>query len=121
MNKENAKYYLPLLTALSEGKTIQMKVGEVWIDQSYLMFDSNHTHYRIKPERTKIALSWDDIPTPCWIRSSISDSLVISINRDGIQIGDNHKWFSFRELRDSDLLLSIDRKSWAPICKYANQ
>lgn len=52
MNAQNAKEYLPLVQALSEGKTIQFEMREGgWVDaknpdfQNYLA-----NRYRIKPE-----------------------------------------------------------------------
>ena len=53
MHKDNAKYYLPLVQALAEGKTIQYCSLSKWYDA--VVVDLNHPpdHYRIKPERIK--------------------------------------------------------------------
>lgn len=51
MNKENAHLYLPLVQALADGKTIQIKVThEAWGDRPECKFSSPPDEYRIKPE-----------------------------------------------------------------------
>ena len=53
MNKDNAKYYLPLVQALAEGKVIQghMAHSGRWEDISGdIRFDGPARDYRIKPE-----------------------------------------------------------------------
>ena len=57
MNKENAKEFLPLVQALADGKTIQMRdvVSEkvtLWddLDPSDIHFCQHPEEYRIKPE-----------------------------------------------------------------------
>jgi hypothetical protein len=52
MTKENAKHYLPLIQAMSEGKTIQIKnlsTGE-WFDTAGCNFLYPPENYRVKPE-----------------------------------------------------------------------
>ncbi len=53
MNKDNAKDYLPLVQALAEGKTIQLKAFGQWIDLENPDFVYSLKHYRIKPEPKK--------------------------------------------------------------------
>ena len=57
MNKENAHLFLPLIQALADGKTIQMRdvVSEkvtLWddLDPSDIYFRAPPEEYRIKPE-----------------------------------------------------------------------
>jgi hypothetical protein len=50
MNKENAHQYLPLVQALAEGKTIQTRVGDVWLNCESVDFCNQPERYRIKPE-----------------------------------------------------------------------
>jgi hypothetical protein len=52
MNKENAHLYLPLVQALADGKTIQVKQNGIWKDCSdlNLVFGFEPHEYRIKPE-----------------------------------------------------------------------
>lgn len=60
MNKDNAKDYLPLVQALSEGKVIQYKFQKsdnsyAWIDlESIVDFCTPAEFYRIKPEPREI-------------------------------------------------------------------
>ena len=50
MNREQAKYILPILQAFCEGKTIQLLGREGWTDlYNDFIFDISY-HYRIKPE-----------------------------------------------------------------------
>ena len=70
MNKDNARDYLPLVQALAEGKTIQVKIHDLqgnflcWEDEDNLNFKVPPYHYRIKPEPKKdwarLALLKDD-------------------------------------------------------------
>ena len=49
MNKENAHEYLPLVQALSEGKTLQVLLDE-WEDYEDIEFDNIQARFiRIKP------------------------------------------------------------------------
>lgn len=52
MNKNNAAAYLPLVQAMAEGKTIQVKLNEkdTWRTCPELMFMEPPECYRIKPE-----------------------------------------------------------------------
>lgn len=55
MTRENAKDYLPLVKAMAEGKSIQMKKlkADGWIDfhaDENISFDLPADQYRIKPE-----------------------------------------------------------------------
>lgn len=52
MNKENAKEYLPLVQALAEGKTIQVRITrspEEWVDERNPSLELDPSYYRIKP------------------------------------------------------------------------
>lgn len=52
MNKFNAKYYLPLVQALADGKTVQYRAHpqEPWADMEEPNFLRKPGCYRIKPE-----------------------------------------------------------------------
>lgn len=56
MNKDNAKDYLPLVQALADGKTIQIKTVAGWYDNEDPTFTYIYDQYRIKPE-----------PLECWV------------------------------------------------------
>ena len=58
MNKDNAHEYLPLVQALADGKTIQIKATE-WEDfeeHENIEFDADPSNYRIKPEPRKFEI-----------------------------------------------------------------
>lgn len=50
MTSEQAKQLLPIIKALSEGKTIQFKQSSGWRDTKNFSFDAPPEYYRIKPE-----------------------------------------------------------------------
>ena len=54
MDREQAKYILPILQAFSEGKTIQWKYikgnTSLWWDDNNPTFEISDFDYRIKPE-----------------------------------------------------------------------
>lgn len=56
MNKNNAKDFLPLVQALAEGKTIQLRTddGSRWVDLCAPAFNGNPAEYRIKPEPVEL-------------------------------------------------------------------
>ncbi len=55
MTKEQALKFIPILTALAEGKTIQIDISfglekPRWTDGKDLKFDDDPERYRVKPE-----------------------------------------------------------------------
>ena len=54
MNREKAKYILPIIQAFSEGKTIQSKCitdeMPLWLDDNNPTFEVDDFDYRIKPD-----------------------------------------------------------------------
>lgn len=51
MTREQAKELLPIIQAFAEGKTIQLKKGDNWVDLHEPNFvGCNEMYYRIKPE-----------------------------------------------------------------------
>ena len=50
MNRDNAHLYLPLVQALAEGKTIQIKENRGWRDIGEAVLTCDPSRYRIKPE-----------------------------------------------------------------------
>jgi len=91
MNKENAHEFLPLVQALADGKTIQMRdvVSEkvtLWydLDPSDIYFRVDPEEYRIKPEpRTFVmwvtpdGVLWSSHVTPFtnWKRITVQEVL----------------------------------------------
>lgn len=65
MNKHNAKEFLPLVQALADGETIQVKTDEdpvIWLNIDCPAFDKTPEDYRIKP-RT-ININGIEVPEP---------------------------------------------------------
>lgn len=50
MTKHDAHLYLPLIEALSKGKTIQVNIKKEWHDVPDVVFDRLPHSYRVKPE-----------------------------------------------------------------------
>jgi hypothetical protein len=50
------KDYLPIVQALAEERTIQLKIGDHWCDIEHISLSDNPELYRIKPE-----------PFECWV------------------------------------------------------
>lgn len=50
MNKDNAKEFLPLVQALADGKTIQIRSIDKWCELDDFTFNRPIDRYRIKPE-----------------------------------------------------------------------
>lgn len=50
MTKDNAAQFLPLVQALAEGKTIQIRVGNKWTDIDDPHFGNEAERYRVKPK-----------------------------------------------------------------------
>ena len=62
MTAQNAKDYLPLIQALAEGKTVQVRLGEEWTDCLVFGWNNPPDHYRIKPEpRVLFAVFREDL------------------------------------------------------------
>ena len=61
MNKDNAKYFLPLVKALADGKTIQkIDAFNRYEDKDEIEFTCAHDEYRIKPELEYPVTSFKD-------------------------------------------------------------
>lgn len=50
MTREETKELLPIMEAYSEGKTIQIKNKDKWVDLDEASFSASPDKYRIKPE-----------------------------------------------------------------------
>ena len=96
MNKDNAKDYLPLVQALADGKTIQLKVESlenpegVWKDWENPKFDREVSAYRIKPEPMEFEI---------WINRDGSTVYHTSQNGSDEYHGDSRK-IRVREILD---------------------
>jgi hypothetical protein len=74
MTAENAKDFLPLVQALADGKTIQNKTCDGWVDLpgNAIAFSNYPESYRIKPEPRE----WDMWVTLKGILTTNSDMLI---------------------------------------------
>lgn len=61
MNKDNAKDFLPLVQALAEGKTLQVRASSErpWIDATDIAFVGHPGNHRIKPEPAVLWVIYD--------------------------------------------------------------
>jgi len=53
MNKSNAKDFLPLVQALADGRTVEVRrysSGPEWVKQEDYIFNRDPEDYRVKPE-----------------------------------------------------------------------
>jgi hypothetical protein len=83
MNKQNAKDYLPLVKALAEGKTIQLKIPctEVWSNEENLEFSMPASCYRIKPESKLRPWKPEEVPVGALLRHKGYPSVVMIIGQ----------------------------------------
>jgi hypothetical protein len=74
MTATNAKDFLPLVQALADGKTIQNKTCDGWVDLpgNAIAFSNYPESYRIKPEPRE----WDMWVTPKGVLTTNSDMLM---------------------------------------------
>lgn len=100
MNRNQAKELLPIIKAFSEGKTIEMKCAESWIEiEDVCDFHSSST-FRIKPEPKYRPFKdkkecWAEMlkHQPFgWLTSQNGEvnSFIISIDNEGLVVGDRN-------------------------------
>lgn len=121
MTKENAKYYLPLVQALADGKTIQCKGWNRWLDydpNEPVEFDDKPENYRIKPEPKLRPWKPEEVPVGALI-SGLPDRrtamMIVELLSERVVIcrfGTLQK-ITFNEL--SGFYYSLDHgKTWQP-------
>lgn len=114
MNRNQAKELLPIIKAFSEGKTIEMKCAESWIEiEDVCDFHSSST-FRIKPEPKYRPFKdaeecWQEMlkHQPFgWVKSTLFKDLAlvqrvtilyVEINRDIIDYKDTLEKFTFAD------------------------
>lgn len=90
MNKENAHFYLPLVQALADGKTIEIlanrKGGEDWEEVLDFTCSCPPRTYRVKPESKMVPLEPEDVPPGSAIRQSGGDgwAIITIVGTDGV-------------------------------------
>ena len=120
MNKHNAKDYLPLMQALSEGKTIQIDVSgsNSWSDVNNTDFAFSPNYYRIKPEPKLRPWTPEEVPVGIYITAGSIIYSVVAYNtiNNGIRIIEDSR---IRELSVLQLFndwkySSDNGKTWHP-------
>ena len=122
MNKQNAHLYLPLVQALTEGKTIEFQItgdDEKWVEMINVSFGPSPQKYRIKQEPAMIALGPEDVPPGSAIRK-IGDTqwyLVVDCMKDRMNFG-QFSWSTYEALQKC---FEIKRpgEDWMPCHKPA--
>lgn len=123
MTKPDYTHAKKILTALEEGKTVELAVYS-----SYTLVGWNRMNnvsrweigavndpsmIRVKPEPEYVPLEAEDIPAVCWINSHPrvhGATLVTSIGEH--RIVTNGVPFYFSSLKESGYFYSEDRKNW---------
>ncbi len=108
MTQQNAKDYLPLVKALSEGKVIQYRVttDSPWANLDDPGFQAPPELYRICPEKRRAPLDASDVPPGSVMRSTKweSWSAIIGVGVNGIHrmAGSTNLFQTFKELAEND-------------------
>ena len=92
MTSEKAKYLLPIIRALAEGKTIQYNFNEGWRDVNIENLLGDISKYRIKPEPTYRPFKdneecWGEMlkhQPVGWVKHCNSISIIQSVLYNGI-------------------------------------
>ena len=92
MTSEKAKYLLPIIRALAEGKTIQYNFNEGWRDVNIENLLGDISKYRIKPEPTYRPFKdneecWGEMlkhQPVGWVKHRNSISIIQSVLYNGI-------------------------------------
>ena len=124
MSKPDYSHAKKILTALEEGKTINVitagsvEVSRMNTDHDYrdslsLMELNNPKRYQVAKEIEYVPLTCEDIPATCWINikpTHVDSQLVNYIGFDTIRYGVVSRHFT--ELMTGSYYYSKDRKNW---------
>lgn len=123
MNSTNAAAYLPLVKALAEGKTIQLRPPSPlstsdWADLADTTWSQPVEQYRIKPPEPKLrAWTISTCPIGAIIRSSVLKDvhcLIVTASHKGITVVDNEaKFFPYASLIRSGEYSIDGGKTWS--------
>ena len=87
INKDNAKQFLPIIKALTEGKTVQYNLLGRWVTCIDFDFNAAPSYYRIKPEPQKVRLSIVDVQVGDVFKfdssNSVMDTYVYTLSKEG--------------------------------------
>ena len=79
MTPEQAKKFLPIVTAYAEGKQIQLKCGGGWLDFADLDFTCAPADYRIKPTPTLRPWRPEEVPVGALLRRRFKPNNIVVI------------------------------------------
>jgi hypothetical protein len=77
MNKDNAKDYLPLVQALTDGKEIEYRSVDGWTPVRHPSFNESADRYRIKPEPKWRPWRESEIPVGATFRTELGNEFLI--------------------------------------------
>lgn len=130
MTKENAHLYLPLVQALIDGRTVQVRDSNNrygWDERIHLDFGASPDFYRIKPEPVMVPLEASDLPPGTVLRGSgeIGSEgwcLITSCSCTGIRTWrhcdpGNQTETTWMKLRDNGTQIKRPGEEWMPCCK----
>ena len=111
ISKNNAKQLLPLIQALADGKTVQLRIGDIWRDWEAFDFESSSDRYRIKPEPVYRPWKPEEIPVGAMIRKELP---VRNYVREGMITGRNGAWVetTLDDGKDSHTTIYLFNNGW---------
>jgi hypothetical protein len=113
MTKEKAKQLIPLLQAYTEGKTIQYKDYNRWVDVGEPAFDK-HSEYRIKPELKYRPWTFEEAPLLVIFKTKYCDGRFIFNNVSESGYLYKNTTYDFERMLEDFLYSSDNGKTWLP-------
>ena len=125
MNKVTAPFYIPLVKALADGKTIQTSLypeqDDSWRDSSHPIFCYPPENYRIKPETTMVPLESNDIPPDSVVRiGNVGWYTIQHVGHNCISIPCLGRHYSFKDLMRDNWEIKRPGEDWKPCYKTVN-
>lgn len=124
MSKPDYSHAKKILTALEEGKTINVitagsvEVSRMNTDHDYrdslsLMELNNPKRYQVAKEIEYVPLTCEDIPATCWInnRPVTSNASIVTFTGEDFLLTDGVR-LTYRALLEYPYYYSEDRKNW---------
>lgn len=129
MTKENAHLYLPLVQALADGKTIEMRSSSrdnVWVEWETVGWGNPPNYYRIKPEPKTVPLGPEDVPPGSVFRPvSFKENEYynpLHVGMHMISLADTvlftRKW---AQMHEDGWLIKRPGQDWQPCSKQASE
>lgn len=121
MTRPEAKRFAGILTAYSEGKTIEFFEGGEWQtggSQGMLKFTKVSTHYRIKPEPVQSEVEWLIVPVGSKYRAGDLVALADQPLEDALAGAEAGHWNFPRFLKNTDTTIGKLNMSNSGACTY---